>query len=549
MRNKIIIYDKNATPVNDGYLGHGFGLLKEAIRCEITEELNGDYSLELEYPLDGSKAPYIQKWNVLRANGQLFRIYKIEDSTIDDVRVAYARHISYDLANDFVLDDRVKKGDLKEMIEAAIPPYFKPHFTASTDIPITNNINFIRKDGIKCLFDGLKRWGVGELKRDNFHIAINYSKGIDTNAIFTAQKMEGIELTTDAENVITRILPIGFDGLMLSEKYIEIPNWSATEYPPFHLTKEVKFEDVKDEGTLRELAMDYAKEAGFDSINMKITLSQLQGTTTYNKLYKWNQFEVGDVVTVKHPKLDDLRVKTKIIKRVLDCVTESCELELGQPLSSLDDFFFESVQKQLVTAQNNTKNDLQYWQNGDPLIIDSLSDRITSLVVASKSEEEDISAIAFLSVTGIASEEGDVLEVELLRNNQKLLMTPFVPLHAGLNTATFHWPSVGISQNENNAFDLVMRTQKGTFTVEKYQATFTISGVGIVASAGRTEPRPSVLIEWKPVSEEVKGFSNEVSVGIELVQNNLEFDLDRIHKPVKYSTGPRSTTNITTIFE
>ena len=533
MKNKIVIYDKNASPVNDGFSGHGFGLLKEAIRCEITEELNGDYSLELEYPLDGSKAPYIQKWNIIRANGQLFRIYKIEDSTIDYTRLVYARHISYDIANEFVLDDRVRKGTLKEMIEAAIPSYFKPHFTASTDIPITNNINFIRKDGIKCLFDGLKRWGVGELVRDNFHIAINYSKGTNTNAIFTAQKMEGVELTTDAEEVITRLLPVGFDGLMLPEKYVEIPNWSADEYPPFHLTKEVKFEDAKDEGVLRELAMDYATESGFAAMNLKITLSQLQGTTTYNKLYKWNQFEVGDVVTVKHPKLDDLRVRTKIIKRVLDCVSETCEIELGQPLSSLDDFFFTNVQKQLVTAQSNIKNDLQYWQNGETLVIDSLSDRITSISVSTKSDDGDISTLAFLTLTGMASTEGDELEVELVRNTQKHLMTPAVPLHQGLNTATFHFPSVGISQNEENVFELVMRTKKGTFTVEKYQCTFTISGVGIVAGEGRTEPRPMVSIEWKPDDTQPKGARQEVSIGIEMF-THTELTIETDHKPRQY---------------
>lgn len=547
MRNKIIIYDKNATPVNGGYAGHGFGLLKEASRCEITEELNGDYSLELDYPLDGSKAHYIQKWNVIRANNQLFRIYKIEDSTIDNSRLAYARHISYDIANDVVLDDRVKGSTLKEMIEAAIPPYFKPHFSASTDIPITNNIYFVRKDGIKCLFDGLERWGVGELVRDNFHIAINYSKGIDTNAIFTAQKMEGIELTTDAESVITRILPVGYDGLTLPEKYVEIPNWSADEYPPFHLTKEVKFDEVKDEGTLRELALDYAQEAGFASLNMKISLSQIQGTTTYNKLYKWNQFEVGDVVTVKHPKLDDLRIKTKIIKRVIDCVTESCELELGQPLSSLDDFFFSSVQKQLVNAQSNTKTDLQYWQNADQLIIDSMSDRITSISVSTKSDEGDISTLAFLTITGIASVEGDELEVELVRNTQRHLMTPTAPLHQGVNTATFHWPSVGISQNEENVFELVMRTKKGIFTVEKYQATFTISGVGIVAGEGRTEPRPMVLVEWKPVDAEVKGSRNEVDVSFEF-RTNPKISADASHKPSKYSQGFDSITTVETTF-
>lgn len=546
MRNKIVIYDKNATPVNQGYAGHGFGLLKEASRCEITDELNGDYSLELDYPLDGLKACYIQKWNVIRANGQLFRIYKIEDSTTDNLRVAYARHISYDLASDFVLDDRVVKGDLKEMIEASIPTYFKPHFTASTDIPITNSIYFVRKDGIKCLFDGLKRWGVGELVRDNFHIAINYSKGIDTGAIFTAQKMEGIELTTDVEEVVTRIMPVGYDGLMLPEKYIEIPNWSSDTYPPFHITKEVKFEEVKDEGTLRELATEYAQEAGFAAINMQVTLSQIQGTTTYNKLYKWNQFEVGDVVTVKHPKLDDLRIKTKIIKRVIDCVTESCELELGQPLSSLDDFFFDSVQKQLVNAQSNLKSDLQYWQNADELVIDSLSDRITAISVSTKAEE-DISSIAFLTVTGTASVEGDELEVELIRNNNKLLMTPTAPLHAGLNTATFHWPSVGIGQNENHIFELVMRTKKGTFTVEKYQATFTINGVGIIASNGRTEPRPMVLVEWKPDHTQIQGFKTDHSVHFEFFDHKL-IEANAAFKPDKYSSCDKRITDVHLLF-
>lgn len=546
MRNKIVIYDKNATPVNGGYDGHGFGLLKEASRCEITEELNGDYSLELDYPLDGPKTSYLQKWNVIRANGQLFRIYKIEDSTTENNRTAYARHISYDLANDFVLDDRVVKGTLKEMIEAAIPDYFKPHFTASSDIPMTNTVYFVRKDGIKCLFDGLKRWGVGELVRDNFNIAINYSKGIDTGAIFTAQKMEGIDLTTDAENVITRILPVGKDGLMLPEKYVEIPNWSATDYPPFHLTKEVSFDEVTDEGTLRELAMDYAQEAGFAAINMQITLSQIQGTTTYNKLYKWNQFEVGDVVTVKHPKLDDLRIKTKIIKRVIDCATEECELELGQPLSSLDDFFFNSVQKQLVNAQSNIKSDLQYWQNADALVIDSLSDRITSLSVSTKAEE-DISSIAFLTITGIASTEGDELEVELIRNNNKLLMTPTAPLHQGLNTATFHWPSVGIGQNENHIFELVMRTKKGTFTVEKYQATFTINGVGIIASNGRTEPRPMILVEWKPDDKQIQGFQTDTSVQFEFFDHKL-IHADASFKPDKYSTNDKRITDVHLLF-
>lgn len=34
---------------------HNEYVLNEIISCKVTEELNGDYTLELEYPLDDSK--------------------------------------------------------------------------------------------------------------------------------------------------------------------------------------------------------------------------------------------------------------------------------------------------------------------------------------------------------------------------------------------------------------------------------------------------------------------------------------------------------------
>ena len=92
-----------------------------------------------------------------------------------------------------------------------------------------------------------------------------------------------------------------------------------------------------------------------------------------------------------------------------------------------------------------------------------------------------------------------------------------------------------------------MRTKQGTFTVEKYQATFTISGVGIVAGEGRTEPRPMVLVEWKPVDTEVKGSRNEVEVGIEMF-THTEFNVETSHKPVKYLQGFDSITTVEPFF-
>lgn len=538
MRNKIVIYDKNATPLNGGFLGHGFGVLKEATRCEIYEELNGDYSLELDYPLTGIKAGYLTKWNIIRANGQLFRIYKVEDSTEDNTRIAYARHIFYDLASDFILDDRTVESTLSDALSACIPPYFKGHFTTSSDIPITNTIYVVRKDGVKATFDTLNRWGVGELVRDNFHVAINWNKGIDTNAIFTAKKMKGIEVITDTTDLTTRILPVGKDGLQLPEIYVEIPNWSSEEYPPFHITKEISFDEVEDEGTLRELAMQYAQQCGFAALNIKIDIEQVAGTTAYQKLYKWNQFNVGDVVTVKHPQIDDLRVKTKIISRRIDVVTESCEIELGQPLSSLDDFFFNSVQKQLVNANASVKNDLQYWQNASTLTIDTNTDKVATLSVSTKHDADSISAIVYVTLHGIADRDTD-LKVELWRNNVKMLLEPVVALKKGVNNATFHWPVVGISQNENHIFDLHLKTTAGTFTFDKYQAVMTVQGVGITATAGKTQPHPTVFVEWHVEPFRGKHLSSDVEVGIQMFDHkdiHVSTDIHLSSIPARFSS-------------
>ncbi|WDC83353.1 hypothetical protein PL321_11340 [Caloramator sp. mosi_1] len=46
----------------------------------LTNELNGDYSLELVYPAHSDKAQYLNKWNIIKADGQLFRIYNVQRS-------------------------------------------------------------------------------------------------------------------------------------------------------------------------------------------------------------------------------------------------------------------------------------------------------------------------------------------------------------------------------------------------------------------------------------------------------------------------------------
>lgn len=100
----IILHDSNATT----FATQGFGVLSDAIRCEVTEELNGQYELELDYPIDGIHYTDIALRRLIvcdigRADigftdlRQAFRIYKISEPLFGMVTI-YARHISYDLS-------------------------------------------------------------------------------------------------------------------------------------------------------------------------------------------------------------------------------------------------------------------------------------------------------------------------------------------------------------------------------------------------------------------------------------------------------------------
>lgn len=76
--------------------------LTSALSCIVTEEINGIYTLDMEYPIDGVGADYIKIGRVISAknnpfnSSQLFRIIKITRTLRKTFKVS-AEHLSYDL--------------------------------------------------------------------------------------------------------------------------------------------------------------------------------------------------------------------------------------------------------------------------------------------------------------------------------------------------------------------------------------------------------------------------------------------------------------------
>jgi phage minor structural protein len=103
----ITIYNEFETNFNN----NGIGILRDVVSAKIIEELNGEYELEMEYPIEGYLSTEIKEGNILKAKSvesyQLFRIKHVKKNLTRKNIVA--THIFYDWNDDFIEDTYPQK--------------------------------------------------------------------------------------------------------------------------------------------------------------------------------------------------------------------------------------------------------------------------------------------------------------------------------------------------------------------------------------------------------------------------------------------------------
>ena len=191
----------------------------------------------------------------------------------------------------------------------------------------------------------LNRWG-GEVLLDNFDIYINDKIGVDNGVrVELGYNLNEIEEDINIEEVATRIIPTGYNGIMLdgSTPWVDSPLINKYTKPKMRV---INFDDVKvkesetdEEGfdTIEEARAELIKrcnklyEEGIDkpSINYKIDMINLANTTAYKDYIKLVTVNEGDTVTCYIPGLD-IDVKARVIDFEKDLITgEYISLELG----------------------------------------------------------------------------------------------------------------------------------------------------------------------------------------------------------------------------
>lgn len=334
----ISVYDSNETV----FTSNGIIILNECINCNITEELNGQYELSLEYPLLDSverfgtitpiqtvgtklvgeqgisqmpyKWIYLLEGNILKINNQLFRIYH-KSKTPNSIKIN-ARHIFYDLADNFLEDVRPTNKTGLASLQYILANTQYPHtFVATGDVAGLNTKYFVRTNLLDAIMgtDSILSMYGGELVRDNFSIGYWQNRGNDNGYLIMGGKnIIGIEETLEMDSVTTRIMPIGKDGLLLPEKYIDSQYLYNYPHPK---VKVVEFNDITTIENLRTTANKYILDSKCDLplVNFNIDFIELSKTEEYKNYNIIQSVAVGDIVTIRYNKIN-IDIKAKVIK-------------------------------------------------------------------------------------------------------------------------------------------------------------------------------------------------------------------------------------------
>lgn len=330
------------------YSSNGDKILQPT-KCVIHKQDNSDYYAEIECSSD--YADYIQNGRIVvcptPTGEQAFRFLNPE-ITKQKIKVK-AKHVYYDSVNYLIQDSYVVNKNCNQALEHlnAATDNTSP-FTTLSDVASINSFRCVRKSLHEAVNVVLERWG-GHLVRDNFNIQVRSSIGADNGVtIRYGKNLKEIKKTEDWNNVVTKLLPVGKDGLMLDEVYL----YSETQYVlPY--TKTVSFtqsieqeENETDDEYLYRLKEDLKQQAiAYLAVNC---VPKINYTVKAN-IEKIT--DIGDTIEVIDETLG-IDLMTHVISFEYDCILEKfVQVEFGnskEKLSSLMSNVSASTSQQIT---------------------------------------------------------------------------------------------------------------------------------------------------------------------------------------------------------
>lgn len=335
-------------------------MIIKPLRAKVRKEDNGSFYLEIVTDL--SYVNNLAEGNILVVNTpqgeQAFRISNIT-KTRSKITIK-ANHVFYDSMNYLIVDSYVVRkncNDALDHLNSATEP--QSIFTTISDVNSIDSFRCVRKSLYEAVRTVVELWG-GHLVRDNFQIGIRESIGQDNGVTVQYKKnLKEITCQINWDNVVTKLLPVGYDGLMLPEVYVI----SETQYDlPYtktvSFTQNVSQDDYKDsEGNLDEEA--YRQALIVDLRQQAQSYIDANCVPQVNYTLKANLekiTDVGDTVKVVDERLG-INILTNVIAYDYDCILgKYTEIEFGNFKQSLSTLIsnISTATKEVIASETET---------------------------------------------------------------------------------------------------------------------------------------------------------------------------------------------------
>lgn len=384
-----VLYNASETQ----FINNGRGRLTDCISCIVTEERNGIYELEFEYPITGVHFDEIVIGRIVTATHddkgdvQPFEIYARTVPDLKGVVTFNAHHISYKLCDMTVMP--YTAGSCAAALQGISTNSVNANpFTFWTDKTAVGTFNNRVPRIARNMLGGeqnsiLDVYGKGEYEFDKWTVKLHVNRGVDTDVeIRYSKNLTDLRQGIDDSGSYNAIVPYWADGqgnlVTLPEEMIIYSGADAqiaeltdhnliiirneddepievafTEVVAVPMDLTDVFGDAPTAAQLRAAAQTRFENsnAWLPTENLKVDFVQLWQTEEFAEYSALQRVGLCDTVSVYYPQVGIEAVKQKVVKTVYNVLLDRYDsVELGAVSTTLGQAIKQDVLTEVPTT-------------------------------------------------------------------------------------------------------------------------------------------------------------------------------------------------------